>query len=445
MFPRAYVPLFFAVGIFAATRPLPANAQGLPSLQSTNLGVFTVSSQMSVTNNDPGVNSSYTIVGGGNELWGDVDHGEFAWFPTTGDFDIRVRVESLQPVHRYAKTGLMVRESLGITSRMVSLFSTPTGPTELPLDTPTGSDNVEFNFRRALADGKNSANLGSPGYPNAWLRLARRGSVFYGLIGRDGTTWTTNGMVDTAAWPGGAFKSNVLLGLGASSHDDTRTVQSELRQFSAVTSVGAIQVIQQPLDMIGLVGHPVTFSALLNDPVDAKYQWYTNNTAIAGATNATYTTANLGSADQGKIFKVTASGPGGSTISSNAPLTVVSINPPTNPIVLYDFDDGVVPDGTAVYGNATVDPAAGFGGTGGLILTTNLNNQSGSFIIDDLNPGSAGARFTVAVKMKIGPGSANPADGMSLSFGPNIPNGTFTSPQQGVGPGLAVSFDIYDN
>src|SRR6185369_2016003 len=97
-------------------------AQGLPSLVATNLGVFTASSKMSVTNNDPGVNSSYTMVGGGNELWGDVDHGEFAFYQTTGDFDVKVRVESQQPVHRYAKTGLMVREGLLTTNRMVSVF-----------------------------------------------------------------------------------------------------------------------------------------------------------------------------------------------------------------------------------------------------------------------------------------------------------------------------------
>jgi hypothetical protein len=445
MFSRLKKLFLSAVAVSTMTGFVLTHAQGLPPLQSTNLGVFTVSAKMSVTNNDAGVNSSYTVVGGGNELWGDVDHGEFAWFPKTGDFDLKVRVELLQPVHRYAKTGLMARESLSTTSRMVSLFSTPTGPTELPPDTPVGSDNVEFNFRRALSDGKNSINLGPPGYPNAWLRLARRGTVFYGLIGRDGTNWTISGSVDTATWPQGSFLTNVLLGLGASSHDDTRTVQSELRQFSPVTGVGPIQVTQQPVDTFGLVGHPVTFGVSLNDPVDAAYQWFTNGVAILGATNGTYTTANLGTADQGKIFKVTATGPGGTTTSSNATLTVVSINPPANPVAVFDFDDGEVPAGTAVYGTAVVDPAAGYGGSGGLILTTNLNNQNGSFVIDDLNPGSAVASFTVAFKMKIGPGSANAADGVSLSFGTNIPDGTFTAPQQGVGPGLAISFDIYDN
>src|SRR4051812_11632361 len=114
--------LFSLALLASALVPPTVQAQGLPPLVATNLGVFTVSGKMSATNNDLGVNSSYSIVGGGNELWGDVDHGEFAWFQTSSDFDVKVRVQSLQPVHRYAKAGLIVREGLLTTNRMVSVF-----------------------------------------------------------------------------------------------------------------------------------------------------------------------------------------------------------------------------------------------------------------------------------------------------------------------------------
>ncbi|HEV8541473.1 MAG TPA: hypothetical protein VGR78_03695, partial [Verrucomicrobiae bacterium] len=192
------------------------HAQGLPALTNAPIGSFLVRGQTGITNNDPGVNSSYSIVGGGNELWGPADKGIFGYFNMNGDFDVKVRVDSLQPVHTYAKTGLMVRESLSSQSRMVSLFATPTGPTQYPTnttDTPTGEDQVEFNFRRATSDGSNSILLGSPAYPNAWLRLARRGNVFYGLVSHDGTNWINSSSVDTATWPAGAFKGVVLLGL----------------------------------------------------------------------------------------------------------------------------------------------------------------------------------------------------------------------------------------
>jgi hypothetical protein len=78
-----------------------------------------------------------------------------------------------------------------------------------------------------------------------------------------------------------------------------------------------------------------------------------------------------------------------------------------------------------------------------LIGATNF--QSGSFVVEDFSGFAPVDSFTVAFKLKIGPGSGTPADGFSFSFGTNIVNGLFTAPQQGVGPGLAVSFDIYNN
>ncbi|MDB6039049.1 MAG: hypothetical protein JWM99_2890 [Verrucomicrobiales bacterium] len=422
-----------------------SRGQGFPALTITNFGTYAVKSQTSIVDNDPGVDSSYSIVGGGNELWGPADKGIFGFFPVTGDFDVKVRVESFEPVHRYAKTGLMVRESVGSGSRMVSLFATPTGPTELPPDQPVGEDTVEWNFRRAAGDGSNNIGLGSPGYPNAWLRLARRGSIFYGMIGHDGTNWIVSGSVDTSKWPQGAFKAAGLLGLGSSSHDDTRIVKSELRQFSPVTSVGPIKIIRQPANVFGVADSTVTFSVDVNDPVGTRYQWYAGTTLLPSATNAVFTTPRLSATNDGTHYRVVVTGANGTETSSDAVLSVVSIDPPANPNVVYDFDDGEVPPGTAIYGSAIVDPSEGFGGSGGLVLTPAQNNQSGSFVVGDFNFGTVVDSFTVAFKLKIGPGSAKPADGFSFNFGTNIPSATFPAPQQGVGPGLAVSFDLYDN
>jgi len=432
-----------ALCIFSA---FGSQAQGLPPLTFTNIGSFLVRSQTSITNNDPGVFSSYSIVGGGNELWGSVDKGTFGYFITNGNFDVRVRVESLEQVHRYAKTGLMVREGLTATSRMISLFATPTGPTELPTNEPVGENEVEFNFRRAAGDGENNINLGPPGYPDAWLRLARRGPVFYGLVSRDGINWTTNSMVDTASWPAGAFKNPVYLGLGSSSHVDTRLVRSELRQFSPVSASGQVQILQPPVDLVGLDQSTVAFSVRLNNPVDARYQWFANNVQIPDATNATYQTPTLSLTDNNTRYKVTITPPTGQSFtSSDAVLSVVSITAPEFPDLLFDFDDGEVPLEARIFGSAIVDPSEGFGGGGGLLLTTSQNSQNGSFVVDDFTGGQVVDGFTVAFKLKIGPGSAKPADGFSFSFGTNIPNGVFPAPQQGVGPGLAISFDLYDN
>ncbi|HEX7859458.1 MAG TPA: PA14 domain-containing protein [Verrucomicrobiae bacterium] len=394
------------------------------------------------------MNSSYSLVGGGNELWGAQDEGLFGFYPTNGNFDVRVRVESLENVHRYAKTGLMVRESLSSTARMVSLFATPTGPTELPPEEPIGENEVEFNFRRGTGDGSNNINLGSPGYPNAWLRLARRGNIVYGLVSRDGVNWTKSASVDTSTWTGGALRPNVLLGIGSSSHDDGKLVRSELRDFSAVTAstIGNVAITTQPTPSFGVVDSTAKFSVAISDPVDAQYQWFANGVLIPDATNAVYATAAITEALNDTSYTVRITGANGSSVTSTpAKLTVVQINPPAFAGFFADFDGGELPLGSRVFGNSYLDPALGSGGSGGLVLIGATNQQNGSFVVEDFSGFLPVDSFTVAFKLKIGPGSAKPADGFSFSFGTNVPAGLFPSPQQGVGPGLAVSFDIYDN
>ena len=436
------------LGVTCALLGIASAAQAqetFPPLIATNFGSFLVRSQTSLTNNDPGVNSSYSLVGGGNELWGPQDKGLFGYFLTNGNFDVRVRVESLEPVHRYAKSGIMVRESLSSTARMVSLFATPTGPTELPPDNQVGEDEVEFNFRRGTGDGSNNINLGSPGFPNAWLRLARRGNIVYGLVSRDGTNWTRAASVDTSPWAGGPLRANVLLGLGASSHEDTRLVRTELRDFTPMTTVGPIQILTQPTNTFGAAGSTATLSVQLADPVDAQYQWHVDGTLIPDATNATYTTTFKADQQTNRYTVRVARLNATAVTSSEAQVLVVNVAPPESPDLFFDFDDGEVPADTEIFGTAQVDPAAGSGGSGGLVLTRAVNNQNGSFVVDDFNGGLPVDSFAVAFKLKIGPGSARPADGVSFSFGTNVPSGLFISPQQGVGPGLAVSFDLYDN
>ena len=438
-----------AVAGLLALLPLATSAHetGLPALISTNFGSFPLRDQTSLINNDPPHNSSYSLVGGGNEFWGAQDKGLFGYFTTNGNFDVKVRVQSLEPVHRYAKTGIMVRESLSSTARMVSIFATPTGPTELPADNPVGEDEVEFNYRRGsgTGDGQNNINLGSPGFPNAWLRLARRGNIIYGMVSRDGTNWTKSASVDTSTFVGGAMRPNVILGLASSSHDDNKLVRSELRDFSQVTEVGPVQITTQPASTFGVVDSTARFSVGVNNPVDATYQWYANGVLIPGATGSSYSTAAITPELNGTKYSVRVTGANGVATSQDAILTVVNIDQPQFPGFYADFDDGEVPFGGRVFGTAHVNPASGAGNSGGLVLIGATNNQSGSFVVEDFSGFAPVDSFTVAFKLKIGPGSGTPADGFSFSFGTNIPNGVFTAPQQGVGPGLAVSFDIYNN
>ncbi|MBC8242997.1 MAG: Ig-like domain-containing protein [Verrucomicrobia bacterium] len=118
--------------------------------------------------------------------------------------------------------------------------------------------------------------------------------------------------------------------------------------------------------------------------------------------------------------------------------------------LVFDFDDGEVPDGTEVYGTAIVDFAGGVEDSGTLILTEATQSQQGSFVIEDFNEGANINGIGVAMKLRIGGpgedlgGSPNPADGFSFNFAPDVPDGTWLS-EEGAGSGISVCIDTWDN
>ena len=117
-------------------------------------------------------NGSFTLIGGGGDIGDTFDQGQFAFQFITGDFDFRVRVESLQPINRLTKAGLMLREGTFPLSRMAFNRVTPTGPTLGPSNNPLGANDTRFAYRTGLTNvngfngGQHEDGLGVPGYPS---------------------------------------------------------------------------------------------------------------------------------------------------------------------------------------------------------------------------------------------------------------------------------------
>ena len=120
------------------------------------------------------------------------------------------------------------------------------------------------------------------------------------------------------------------------------------------------------------------------------------------------------------------------------------------PDLVFDFDDGEVPEGAEVYGTTIVEVDGGIENSGMLLLTEAAGSQLGSFVIGDFNEGANINSIGVAMKLRIGGpgedlgGSPNPADGFSFSFAPDIPDGTWLS-EEGAGSGISVCIDTWDN
>jgi hypothetical protein len=110
----------------------------------------------------------------------------------------------------------------------------------------------------------------------------------------------------------------------------------------------------------------------------------------------------------------------------------------------FSSDFSFAPGGATAYGTAFVDSTGGAGDNGGVLkLTVAANDQLGSFIIDDLDPGERANQFLATFNLHMGNGTAVPADGISFNFATDLPNAAFN--EEGAGSGLTIVFDVYDN
>ena len=75
------------------------------------------------------------------------------------------------------------------------------------------------------------------------------------------------------------------------------------------------------------------------------------------------------------------------------------------------------------------------------------NGQAGFLVLDDLDGGQAVGSFVATFNLRTGSDTSTVlhGDGLSFSFGPDIPDEAFAFPEEGTGSGLRVSFDTFNN
>jgi hypothetical protein len=131
--------------------------------------------------------------------------------------------------------------------------------------------------------------------------------------------------------------------------------------------------------------------------------------------------------------------------SSPVTLTVVNLTPPVSPNLTFNFDDGLVPAGTVAYsgaGGGYVTANGGVGDSGVFHITDSMNGESGAFVISNLYNGAQVSAIAAAWDVRLGGGTAPPADGYSFNFANNLTAGV-SGGENGNGSGISVCFDIY--
>lgn len=131
--------------------------------------------------------NSLELVGGGADLWGTYDEGHFACKMVTGNFDARVRVDSLTLAAltgggNIAKAGLMARPYVESNSPTLHLLANPP---------PPGRNQLEAGVRTTVngATASWGSTLAGVGTSNLWLRLTRVGNSFVGYWSSNGVAW----------------------------------------------------------------------------------------------------------------------------------------------------------------------------------------------------------------------------------------------------------------
>lgn len=299
---------------------------------------------------------SFTFVGGGNDIWDNGDDFDFAHNTVSGDFDIRVRVEALEPVARWTKAGLMARESLARESRMAFNRVTP-----LPVATGSGgngADDTRFAYRTGNVEvdadtsvhngGRHEDGSGAPQYPNGWLRLTRVGNTFNAYRSTDGFNWALQGSQDTATWGAptpAPVAADLLVGLAVSRHSGGDPLATcEFRDYGTPNSIAAIT--RSPASQTILENHSASFDFRAVGGQDIyDIQWRRNGTDIPGATGPTYTTPPMTMSESGTAFSVSIRNKlnGSTAVSSDAIVTVIVDDvAPTIVSASTPFDNGSV-------------------------------------------------------------------------------------------------------
>ncbi|MGH9310352.1 MAG: FG-GAP-like repeat-containing protein [Vicinamibacterales bacterium] len=161
-------------------------------------------------------NSSPTIrmEASGADIWGTADAFYFFREWWTADGTATMHVQSLQNTHRWAKFGLMFRESDDPGSRHVMLIV-------------SAAMGVAMQYR-AQPGGISSNVAITSGAAPEWLRLRRTGNTFTGYASEDGATWRTIGSVTLP------LDLDTFVGVALTSHNNSTLTRGVFDNLSIV-------------------------------------------------------------------------------------------------------------------------------------------------------------------------------------------------------------------
>ncbi len=200
-------------------------------------------------------NGNYDFSGWGGWFW--TDTCSFAHQTVTGDFDVRVRLESIEMHTVDTAAGLVVRELLEPGSRMFCLVGRVGG---MGIDGRESND-VLLLIERPQRNGDSrgwgpTTTEGAP-YPNRWVRIRREGQTFIAYRSGDGESWEEITRT-TVSEP---FPQTLYVGLGVSAGVYDRPSLARFRDYENLVT-GLVAIPDQAVDE----GEELMLELLAGDP-----------------------------------------------------------------------------------------------------------------------------------------------------------------------------------
>jgi regulation of enolase protein 1 (concanavalin A-like superfamily) len=164
-------------------------------------------------------NGTLTQVGGGTDIWSNMDEFRYTWTTLTGDGSISARIDSLDNVDANAKAGIMIRASYTPSSPHVYVGIKPSGQLD-PIVRPTSGNT-------SSAVGNTSGAIGP------WVRITRTGNLYTIDRSADGVNWTLQGTTSPA------MSGPVMIGFATCSRSPR---QQAYATFSNINVTGTLGV-----------------------------------------------------------------------------------------------------------------------------------------------------------------------------------------------------------
>jgi hypothetical protein len=220
-------------------------------------GIYTTTAIGSATpaGSQVSVGNGLNLSGGGSDIGGTNDAFQFSHLPRTGDFDVKVRLDSLSLADAWSEAGLLARETLTPGSRSVSVLATPS------------VSGCYFQARTAINGASTISGSFPVNYPHTWLRLRRVGNQVTGYAGFDGENWTSLGTASPA------LPATIYLGFAVASHNTNQTATAAFRDFTDVTTTGSNATLPREAPGQSSRNTPVVISEIMYHPASGLLEF----------------------------------------------------------------------------------------------------------------------------------------------------------------------------